>query len=234
MRAASSSRCCQSCSRQAKKTSLRAMRGVSRQAGKAAAAAATAASTSGAPPRGTRAMTAPVAGLYTGPVCSGRTSTGAPAIQWDRMGRLTGAALASGRTSVVMVLVPPWGCGRTRGHDGQPAWIGQTRLASCSTDRRHYGAHRARSGRRLPSLPDGPSGAAARPGGWGAVGTRTIGLHPVVTVRAPSLARERRAAPARRLVSFGPLAACPSRAVMTATPQRDHADGPRRPVRRTS
>ncbi len=100
------------------------MSGVSRQAGKAAAAAATAASTSGAPPRGTRAITAPVAGLYTGPVCSGRTSTGAPAIQWDRMGRLTGAALASGRTSVVMVLVPPWGCGR--GQAGLMSGLGRT------------------------------------------------------------------------------------------------------------
>ena len=42
---------------------LRAMSGMSRQAGKAALAAATAASTSAWPPRGTRAMTWPVAGL---------------------------------------------------------------------------------------------------------------------------------------------------------------------------
>ena len=63
MSAASSSRCRQTSSRKAKKTWLRAMSGVSRQAGKAALAAATAASTSAAPPRGTRAMTWPVAGL---------------------------------------------------------------------------------------------------------------------------------------------------------------------------
>ena len=37
-------------------------------------------------------MTCPVAGLYTGPVCSGRTSTGAPSIQWDRMGSVAGGA----------------------------------------------------------------------------------------------------------------------------------------------
>ena len=66
---------------------LRAMSGMSRQAGKAAFAEATAGSTSACPPRGTRAMTWPVAGLVMGPVCSGRTSTAVPSIQWDRIGR---------------------------------------------------------------------------------------------------------------------------------------------------
>jgi hypothetical protein len=61
--AASSSRRFQASSRNAKKTWLRAMSGVSRQAGKAAWAASTALSTSLLPPRGTRAMTSPVAGL---------------------------------------------------------------------------------------------------------------------------------------------------------------------------
>jgi len=61
-----------------KKMLLRAISGMSRQAGKAALAEATAASTSGWPPRGTRAMTLPFAGLKTGPVCSGRTSTMVP------------------------------------------------------------------------------------------------------------------------------------------------------------
>ncbi len=60
---ASSSRCFQASSRKAKKTWLRAMSGMSRQAGKAALAASTARSTSVLPPRGTRAMTWPVAGL---------------------------------------------------------------------------------------------------------------------------------------------------------------------------
>jgi alkylated DNA nucleotide flippase Atl1 len=63
MRAASSSRWAKSSSRNRKKTWLRAMSGVSRQAGKAAWAAATALATSSEPPRGTRAMTWPVAGL---------------------------------------------------------------------------------------------------------------------------------------------------------------------------
>ena len=98
------------------------MSGVSRQAGKAAAAAATARSTSGAPPRGTRAMTAPVAGLYTGPVCSGRTSTGAPSIQWDRMGSV---ASRPGRTSVVIGGASFGRCDRTRG-SGWPAGTGRT------------------------------------------------------------------------------------------------------------
>ncbi len=102
MRAASSSRCCHISSRKAKKTWLRAMRGVSRQAGKAAFAAATARATSSAPPRGTRAMTWPVAGLKIGPVCSGRTSTGRPSIQCDRMGRVAAAFSTGARTSVVM------------------------------------------------------------------------------------------------------------------------------------
>ena len=97
------------------------MSGVSRQAGKAALAAATAASTSVAPPRGTRPITWPVAGLKTGPVCSGRTSTGRPSIQWLRMGSVAGCA-----SSMVMVPVSLWlagamgyailmsGSGRTR------------------------------------------------------------------------------------------------------------------------
>ncbi len=63
MSAASSLRCCHISSRKAKKSWLRAMSGMSRQAGKAAFADATAASTSSAPPRGTRPMTWPVAGL---------------------------------------------------------------------------------------------------------------------------------------------------------------------------
>ena len=54
MRAASSSRWRKSCSRKAKKTSLRAMSGMSRQAGKAAFAAATARVDLGAPRRAGR------------------------------------------------------------------------------------------------------------------------------------------------------------------------------------
>lgn len=65
---------------------LRAMRDVLLQAGKAALAAATAASTSAAPPRGTRAISAPVAGSKTGPVASRGTSTEQPSIQWERTG----------------------------------------------------------------------------------------------------------------------------------------------------
>ena len=63
MSAASSSRCFQASSRKANRTWLRAMSGMSRQAGKASFAASTARSTSVLPPRGTRAMTSPVAGL---------------------------------------------------------------------------------------------------------------------------------------------------------------------------
>ncbi len=77
---------------------------MSRQAGKAAAAAATARSTSGAPPRGTRAMTCPVAGFQTGPVCSGRTSTGRPAIQWERMGNGAAATLSWVRVGGVLTM----------------------------------------------------------------------------------------------------------------------------------
>jgi len=76
--AASSSRCSNMRPRKAKKMLLRAMSGMSRQAGKAAFAATTAASISARPPRGTRANTCPVAGLVMGPVFSGRTSTAVP------------------------------------------------------------------------------------------------------------------------------------------------------------
>ena len=78
MSAASSSRCWYMRFRNAKKMLLRAMSGMSRQAGNAALAAATAWSTSATPPRGTRTITWPVAGLVTGPVFSGRTSTAVP------------------------------------------------------------------------------------------------------------------------------------------------------------
>jgi hypothetical protein len=101
MSAAISSRCRHMSSRKAKNSWLRAMSGMSRQAGKAAAAALTALSTSAAPPRGTRPMTWPVAGLYTGPVCSGGTSTGRPSIQWDRMGSVAGC------TTSVVIGAPP-------------------------------------------------------------------------------------------------------------------------------
>ena len=226
MRAASSSRCCQSCSRQAKKTSLRAMSGVSRQAGKAAAAAATAASTSGAPPRGTRAMTCPVAGLYTGPVCSRQRPRPV-----RRRSSGTGWAGSRGPRWPPGALRSSWcwcllgaAAGRV-GHDGRPAWIGQTRVASCSTDRRHYGAHRARSGRRLPSLPDGPVGppAGRRPLHRRRVRGRRGGL------------QERSVEPRRPRVSC-PLGLSPRVASACCNgrnarngPQRG---GPRRPVRR--
>ena len=62
------------------------MRGMSRQPGNARRAALTAASTSAAPPRGTRAMTAPVEGSCTAPVFSRRTFTGRPSIQWLMIG----------------------------------------------------------------------------------------------------------------------------------------------------
>jgi hypothetical protein len=47
-------------------------------------------------------MTSPVAGLNTGLVFSGRTSTGWPSIQWDRIGSVAGGVSAAlGLISVV-------------------------------------------------------------------------------------------------------------------------------------
>ncbi len=124
------------------------MSGVSRQAGKAAAAAATAAVDLGLP-------AARHAGddLRRWPGCTrarsarGATSTGAPSIQWDRMG---GAAVsAGGRTSVVIGDASLGLCDRTRGSGGLGSGSAAGPVSCNCIHPWPLGPGRARSGRRL-------------------------------------------------------------------------------------
>ena len=98
---------------------------MSRQAGKAALAAATAASTSARP--AARDAGDDLAGgrvVDGAGLLRGRTSTGAPSIQWDRMGSVAGCACSM----VIGVSVPPWGCG-TMWSGGPDVGVGQDQVA---------------------------------------------------------------------------------------------------------
>ena len=151
----------QSSSRKRKKTWLRAMSGMSRQAGKAALAAATAASTSAC-------AAARDAGdhLRRWPGCrSARSARGGPRPAGRRSSGRGWGRVAAGAMSVVMSGDASSGALR---RDARVRRAGRGRRAEPVSVQLYPSLAtrpgRARSGRRVVALPDGPVAAAWRPG----------------------------------------------------------------------